>query len=155
MIVKTEFPAWKTRGGSSIKYGPPRLTQFVVVAIVVPLPPPWTRFALKRLKYSRHAQLLPFLCLRILTYLRLLTPGNASRRTTPETFPEIGSRRIFFCLAYTAKIRVVHGGGGRNRCEYLKRGGSCWSGVREEVIGFRWLPNYGGSVVMHSCRVSG
>lgn len=34
MIVKSKFPAWKTkRGGSSIKYGP-RLTQFVVVAIV-------------------------------------------------------------------------------------------------------------------------
>lgn len=32
MIVKSKFPAWKTkRGGWSIKYGP-RLTQFVVVA---------------------------------------------------------------------------------------------------------------------------
>lgn len=35
----------------------------------------------------------------------------------------------------------------------LMEGEGCWSGVREELIGFWWLPNYGGTV--HSCRVSG
>lgn len=28
-----------------------------------------------------------------------------------------------------------------------------WSGVREELIGFWWLPNYGKTMVMHSSRI--